>query len=145
VETRDHRRVGAASISRVSGPADIRLTAKMVSCAFAPGEFPLERTLKAMDEAGVRVGILSARWGPHGPLISNDTVSECVGHAPNRFAGVASVDLFHPVQAVRDFAVAFAILDSKHCALCPSCGTCHPMTDATTRYTPSVSNSAYSG
>jgi len=32
---------------------------------------PLEATLSAMDEAGVQVGLLSAWWGPHAPLIGN--------------------------------------------------------------------------
>ena len=69
---------------------------------FAPGDLPLEWTIQAMDEAGVRVGMLCAWWGPQGPLISNDTVSECVQRAPSRFVGVASVDLFHPMEAVRE-------------------------------------------
>ena len=69
---------------------------------FAPGDLPLEWTIKAMDEAGVSVGMLCAWWGPQGPLMSNDTVAECVRHAPNRFVGVASVDLFRPMDAVRE-------------------------------------------
>jgi hypothetical protein len=35
---------------------------------FAPSELPLEWTIKAMDEAGVSVGMLCAWWGPKGPL-----------------------------------------------------------------------------
>jgi hypothetical protein len=31
-------------------------------------DIPLERTIEAMDEAGVRVGLLCAWWGPRGPL-----------------------------------------------------------------------------
>jgi hypothetical protein len=33
---------------------------------FAPGELPLEWTIMAMDEGGVRVGMLCAWWGPRG-------------------------------------------------------------------------------
>jgi hypothetical protein len=39
----------------------------------ARGDLPLEWTIRAMDEAGVRRGLLCAWWGPAGPLISNDT------------------------------------------------------------------------
>ena len=34
-------------------------------------EIPIEFTLSAMDEGGVAKGLLSAWWGPNGPLISN--------------------------------------------------------------------------
>jgi len=59
-------------------------------------------TLGAMDEAGVRVALLSAWYGPHGPLITNDEVAELVSAHPDRFAGVASVDLTDQVRAVRE-------------------------------------------
>ena len=63
---------------------------------------PPERTLTAMDEAGVRVGMLCAWWGPNGPLITNDQVADLVRRWPHRFAGVASVDLARPVAGVRE-------------------------------------------
>src|SRR5262245_20165889 len=56
----------------------------------------------AMDEAGVRIGLLSAWHAPSGPLISNDEVAATVAARPGRFAGVASVDLSDPVRAVRE-------------------------------------------
>jgi hypothetical protein len=59
-------------------------------------------TVAAMDEAGVRTGMLCAWWGPRGPLISNDAVATMVSSYPGRFAGVAAVDLTHPVAAVRE-------------------------------------------
>jgi len=68
-------------------------------------EFPevrLEDTLATMDEANVRFGLLSAWWGPHGPLIGNDEVASWVARHPDRFAGVASVDLARPLDAVRE-------------------------------------------
>ncbi len=64
---------------------------------------PLDTTLAAMDEAAVHVGLLSAWRGPGGQdLISNDDVAEWVGAHPNRFAGLASVDLDRPMVAVRE-------------------------------------------
>jgi uncharacterized protein len=68
----------------------------------AGGEVPVAATVAAMDEAGVRTGMLCAWWGPRGPLISNDAVAAMVGGHPDRFAGVASVDLARPVEAVRE-------------------------------------------
>ncbi len=61
-----------------------------------------DRTLAAMDTAGVSVGMLCAWWGPTGLLVSNDEVSELVRRWPDRFVGVASVDLHHPMDGVRE-------------------------------------------
>lgn len=63
---------------------------------------PVRETLAAMDEAGVRVGLLSAWHGPNGVLISNEEVAEVVSAHPDRFAGIATVDLTDPVAAVRE-------------------------------------------
>jgi uncharacterized protein len=59
-------------------------------------------TLDAMDEAGVRFGLLSAWYSPAGPLITNGEVAEIVAAHPDRFAGIASVDLSDPIRAVRE-------------------------------------------
>jgi predicted TIM-barrel fold metal-dependent hydrolase len=68
----------------------------------AEDDAPLELTISAMDAAGVRTGLLCAWWGPHGPLISNDEVAYTVTLHPDRFVGVASVDLARPLDAVRE-------------------------------------------
>lgn len=65
-------------------------------------DVPAEATIEAMDLAGVRMGLLSAWWGPEGSLISNDEVAALVDRWPNRFVGVASVDLHQPMAAVRE-------------------------------------------
>ena len=67
-----------------------------------PDEVPLDLTIGAMDVAGVDRGLLSAWWGPRGPIISNDEVAAIVEEHPDRFAGVASVDISRPVEAVRE-------------------------------------------
>lgn len=59
-------------------------------------------TLRAMDEAGVDISLLSAWHGPQGSLISNQEVSDQIDSAPDRFRGLATVDLSDPMQAVRD-------------------------------------------
>jgi predicted TIM-barrel fold metal-dependent hydrolase len=65
-------------------------------------DLPLATTIAAMDAAGVRVGLICAWWGPEGPLVSNDEVAGFVRQYPDRLVGVASVDLHHPLAAVRE-------------------------------------------
>jgi predicted TIM-barrel fold metal-dependent hydrolase len=65
-------------------------------------EVPLDATIQSMDQGQVRVGLLAAWWGPQGPLISNDEVAGCVRAYPDRFVGVAAVDLYQPLAAVRE-------------------------------------------
>ena len=65
-------------------------------------EVPIESTLQDMDDAGVSLGLLCAWWGPAGPLIPNDEVAAWVSQYPDRFVGVAAVDLLHPMGAVRE-------------------------------------------
>jgi predicted TIM-barrel fold metal-dependent hydrolase len=66
----------------------------------APG---IEVSLDAMDAAGVRFGLLSAWTAPRQPpLISNQEVAGWVAAHPDRFAGLAAVDLDRPVPAVRE-------------------------------------------
>ncbi len=60
------------------------------------------QTLKAMDAADVEITLLSAWHGPGGPLISNDEVSAQIDHAPDRFRGLATVDLRRPMESVRE-------------------------------------------
>jgi predicted TIM-barrel fold metal-dependent hydrolase len=70
--------------------------------ALTDGEIPLAATIAAMDAGGVRLGLLCAWWGPAGPLIANDAVAAIVRRYPDRFVGVASVDLQRPMDAVRE-------------------------------------------
>lgn len=64
-------------------------------------EIPVELTISAMDEGGVRLGMICAWWGPCGELISNDEVAAVVRRFPDRFAGIGSVNLYKPMDAVR--------------------------------------------
>lgn len=65
-------------------------------------EIPVELTLQTMDQGGVNLGLISAWWGPFGPMISNEFVAGIVEKYPQRFRGLASVDLWRPMAAVRD-------------------------------------------
>ncbi|GAB7144947.1 amidohydrolase family protein [Mycobacterium riyadhense] len=66
-------------------------------------DIAIEVTIAAMDVAGVDLGLLCAWRGPNGQdLISNDEVAEWIMVQPNRFAGLATVDLDRPMVAVRE-------------------------------------------
>jgi len=65
-------------------------------------EVPLAASIAAMDEGSVEVGLIAAWWGPQGALIGNDEVAACVEQYPDRLAGLASVDLRRPMDAVRE-------------------------------------------
>ena len=102
----------------------------------------VDDTVAAMDGAGVRTALLSAWHGPMGSLISNDEVADVVRAHPDRFAGLAAVDLTDPVGAVREIRAQSPISVSSACGSCPGCGTCRRTTAATTPCTWRASNSA---
>lgn len=70
--------------------------------AGVPEEIPVGFTLDALASAGVGRALISAWWGPQGPLISNDEVAAIVQSRPEVLVGVASVDLARPMSAVRE-------------------------------------------
>jgi predicted TIM-barrel fold metal-dependent hydrolase len=59
-------------------------------------------TVGALDAAQIDVGVVSAWWGPRGPMLSNDHVAAIVGAYPGRLVGLAAVDLARPMDAVRE-------------------------------------------
>lgn len=65
-------------------------------------EIPLEWTVQAYESAGVDTALLSAWWGPEGPLLGNDYVAELVDEHPELFVGVGSVPLDDPMAAVEE-------------------------------------------
>ena len=65
-------------------------------------EPPIEMTVAAMDHAGIDLGLLSAWHAPEGSLIGNDEVAGWVSRHPDRFGGLAAVDLSTPMEAVRE-------------------------------------------
>lgn len=68
----------------------------------APQEIPLEATIASMDQAGVRKALACAWWGPQGALISNEEVRHLVASHPDRFVGIASVNLAKPIEAIHE-------------------------------------------
>lgn len=65
-------------------------------------DVPPEFTFAALDGAPVRHALLSAWWGPGGPILGNDEVAALVAARPDRVTGIASVDLLRPMDAVRE-------------------------------------------
>jgi predicted TIM-barrel fold metal-dependent hydrolase len=71
--------------------------------AIPEDEIPIDATIAAMDGAGVAFGLLSAWSAPAARFpISNEEVAGWVAAHPDRFAGLAAVDLDRPMEAVRE-------------------------------------------
>ncbi|NVB36948.1 amidohydrolase [Pseudenhygromyxa sp. WMMC2535] len=67
-----------------------------------PAQIPAELTLAALDAAKVERALISAWVGPQGALLSNDQVAALTRAHPDRLIGVGSVDLRHPMAAIRE-------------------------------------------
>ena len=65
-------------------------------------EIPTEITVGVMDQGGVDIGLISAWWGPGGPLITNDETAAAVNKHPDRLRGIASVNLYRPMDGIRE-------------------------------------------
>jgi predicted TIM-barrel fold metal-dependent hydrolase len=65
-------------------------------------DVPLDWTAQAYENAGVETALLTAWWGPEGPMLSNDFVADIVAEHPDQFAGIGSVPLDEPMAAVRE-------------------------------------------
>lgn len=72
------------------------------SLAVTGEPWPVARTIASMDDAGVTQSLICAWEGPRGSLISNDEVAAFVREAPDRLAGVGSVDIRRPRAAVHE-------------------------------------------
>ncbi len=87
--------------------------------ALSDDEIPPETSLQAMDEGGVELGLLAAWHGPQGALISNDEVAALTRAHPRRFAGIASVDLHRPTDAVHELRRCIKELGFKGLRILP--------------------------
>jgi predicted TIM-barrel fold metal-dependent hydrolase len=76
-------------------------------------EIPVELTISVMDQGNVRKGLICAWWGPQGQLISNEEVASVVNRFPDRFVGIGSVNLFRPMEAVRELRRCVKVLGFK--------------------------------
>lgn len=65
-------------------------------------DVPLSWTVQAYENAGIETALVSAWWGPEGPMLSNGFVADIVDQAPGLFAGIGSVPLDRPMDAVAE-------------------------------------------
>lgn len=78
-----------------------------------------DETVAAMDEAGIGAMMLCAWCRPGQWVFTNDEVAEFTRRYPNRFYGVATVDLEHPVQAVKELERAVKDLGCRALRIIP--------------------------
>lgn len=84
-----------------------------------PDSIPIEFTIGALDAAKIDRALVSAWYGPNGPLLSNDEVAALTRAHPDRFVGVGSVDLRHPMAAVDEVRRCVEELGFKAIRLLP--------------------------
>ncbi|SDG75927.1 hypothetical protein SAMN05216603_103323 [Pseudomonas benzenivorans] len=78
-----------------------------------------EQTVAEMDQAGVEKLMLAAWCRPERWVCSNDEVAEFTRAFPERFVGVATVDLSKPLAAVRELERAVTELGCKALRIVP--------------------------
>lgn len=78
-----------------------------------------EQMVASMDSGGVQRAMLCAWHRPGKSLTSNDEIARIVGRFPDRFAGVAAVNLEKPVEAVRELDRAVNELGFKALRVIP--------------------------
>ena len=79
----------------------------------------IEETIAAMDASGIDRLMLSAWHRPGQVVMSNDEVATVVATHPDRFVGVATVDLEKPMAAVRELDRAVNQLGFKALRVVP--------------------------
>ena len=84
-----------------------------------PDHIPPELTLGALEAARIDRALVSAWWGPRGPLLPNDGVAALVQAHPERLSGVASVDLHRPMDGVRELRRCVRTLGFKALRVLP--------------------------
>lgn len=100
-------------------PEAVRLLEKSGTAQFLDRKLSPAEIVAAMDAAGVQTLMLSAWRRPGRWLITNDEVAAHVQAFPDRFAGVAAVDLADPVAAVRELRRAVRKLGFKALRVVP--------------------------
>jgi predicted TIM-barrel fold metal-dependent hydrolase len=79
----------------------------------------VDATIAAMDAAGIERLMICAWHRPGTWVISNDDVAQITARHPERFSGVASVDLEHPMAALAELERAVTGLGFKALRVIP--------------------------
>jgi predicted TIM-barrel fold metal-dependent hydrolase len=67
-----------------------------------PAVITPEMTIAAMDQGGVSAGFAAAWYAPQGWMISHEEVASLAAAYPGRILGMASANLYKPMEAVRE-------------------------------------------
>lgn len=100
-------------------PEVARLFEKSGSAHLLDQALSIERTVELMDQAGVEKLMLSAWCRPEGWVFSNDEIAAYTRAFPERFVGVATVDLSRPMAAVAELERAVKELGCKALRIVP--------------------------
>lgn len=79
----------------------------------------IEQTVELMDEAGIGKLMLAAWCRPEGWVFSNDEIARFTHAHPDRFIGVAAVNLNRPMEAVKELDRAVNTLGFKALRIVP--------------------------
>ncbi|WP_308724079.1 amidohydrolase family protein [Metapseudomonas otitidis] len=100
-------------------PEVVRLFEKSGSAHLLDQPLTPAQAVAAMDEAGVEKLMLAAWCRPEGWVFDNDLVAEYTRAFPDRFVGVATVDLARPMAALRELERAVQELGCKALRIVP--------------------------
>lgn len=100
-------------------PEVARLFEKSGSVHLLDQALSIEHTVELMDQAGVEKLMLSAWCRPEGWVFSNDEIAAYTRAFPERFVGVATVDLSRPMAAVAELERAVKELGCKALRIVP--------------------------
>jgi uncharacterized protein len=100
-------------------PEVVRLFEQSGSAHLLGQDLSPAQLVEMMDNAGVDRVLLCAWHRPGSWVIRNDTIAEFVRQFPERFVGVAAVNLEQPVEAVRELDRAVMGLGFKALRIVP--------------------------
>ena len=100
-------------------PEIVRLLKQSGSAHLLETGLTAEQIVAEMDRAGIQTLMLSAWHRPGTWIFSNDLIAEMIAEFPDRFVGVAAVNLEKPVEAVRELDRAVNQLGFKALRVIP--------------------------
>ncbi len=100
-------------------PEVVQVFEKSGSAHLLGQDLSAAQLVELMDQAGVDRVMLCAWHRPGTWVISNDTIAEFVRQFPQRFVGVAAVNLEKPVEAVHELERAVRDLGFKALRVVP--------------------------